>query len=163
MNSTNWSRFAARPILVGGLMVLLAACSGGGGAPATTTTSTTTTATTAILTTTATPTSTTSTTTTSTPMAPLPDNAADYAAAAFEAWKSGQLDRLHQLMTDDAYQVLASRAPSGDDQWSSAQCDGAAGSTYCQWHGAVDDLVLRVNNQAASLGDPQAVIEARFQ
>jgi DNA-binding transcriptional regulator YbjK len=95
-------------------------------------------------------------------MPPLPDNAADYAQAAFDAWLSGRLDRLQQLMADDAYQVLASRAPSDGDQWGSAQCEGAAGSTYCQWDGAVDSLVLRVDNQAVAAGESQAIIEARF-
>jgi len=93
----------------------------------------------------------------------LPDNAAGYAQAAFEAWLVGESDRMQQLMTADAYQVLADRTPSDDDRWGSGQCEGAAGSTYCQWSGSGDNLVLRVENEAASSGDAQAIIEARFE
>lgn len=147
MNLTRRHRSGAPVMLVVVLVLLVVACNGDGGTSASATTTTVPTTTTAA----------------STTMAPLPDNAADYAQAAFEAWLSGQPDRLQQLATADAYQVLADRPPSDGDQWGSAQCDGAAGSTYCQWNGAGDNLVLRVENEAASSGNAQAIIEARFE
>jgi type IV pilus biogenesis protein CpaD/CtpE len=164
MNRTR--RHVANPplVLVVSLVLLVAACNADGRTSASTTTTIMSTTSTAVpVTITTLPATTTTMAAASTTAALLPDNAADYAQAAFEAWLSGQSDRMQQLMTEDAYQVLAARAPSEGDRWGSARCEGAAGSTYCQWDGAVDNLVLRVENEAASSGDPQAIIEARFE
>jgi hypothetical protein len=92
----------------------------------------------------------------------LPTVPVDQASAAFDAWSSGDMERLAALTGDVAYEVLSTRLPSEDDGWGAPSCEGAAGSTYCSWTGVGERLVLRVANEAASRGEP-AVIEATFE
>lgn len=113
------------------------------------------------------PSSTTTTTITTVPPSTtgnaLPTVPVDQASAAFDAWSSGDMERLAALTDDAAYEVLSTRPPSEDDGWGMPPtCGGAAGSTYCSWTGVREKLVLRVANEAASRGEP-AVIEARFE
>ncbi|GBE20676.1 hypothetical protein BMS3Bbin01_00014 [bacterium BMS3Bbin01] len=95
----------------------------------------------------------------SAPMPPLlPD---DYAAVAFGAWRSGDLERLARLTTGPAYRLLVDRPPSDTDRWAFTSCREVLGNTYCAWTGTSDVLSLRVDNNAADEGLP-AVIEARM-
>lgn len=94
----------------------------------------------------------------------MPASAKDWAIAVFDAWTSGDDGRLRELTTDPAYRALVDRPPSADDDWpAEPACDGAVGSTYCQWIGTdgVEALLLRVSNQAVDAGEP-AVIDASF-
>ena len=94
----------------------------------------------------------------------LPDNAEDWAIATFQAWKVESDTALLELMTEEAYDQLVTERYQVDDGWDEQpQCDGAAGSTYCQFvTGSGDEaLILRISNQAVDAGEP-AVIEVRF-
>ncbi|MEZ5409513.1 MAG: hypothetical protein R2761_15905 [Acidimicrobiales bacterium] len=92
-----------------------------------------------------------------------PTEPAAYAEAAFTAWRQGDQTRLRRLATDPAYAVLEDRPPSPNDNWSTpATCEGAAGSTYCQWVGTGETLTLRIGNEAAATGQV-ALAEARFE
>jgi hypothetical protein len=92
-----------------------------------------------------------------------PDVPVDYATAAFEAWLAGDSATLRQLSTDPAYEVLTGRPPAAEDGWApEPSCEGAAGSTYCQWSGTDENLILRVGNEAVANGEV-ALLEARFE
>lgn len=89
---------------------------------------------------------------------------ADYASAAFDAWVDGDEDELRQRVQPSVAEFLLARGPGNVDPRPVPLCEGAAGSTYCTWLLAEDDiqLLLRVDNQAASEGQPGAVVEAAF-
>lgn len=92
-----------------------------------------------------------------------PTEPAAYAEAAFEAWRQGDQLRLRSLATDPAYAVLTNRPAAAADDWAMPPtCEGAAGSTYCQWVGARETLTLRIGNEAATTSKP-ALLEARFE
>lgn len=85
-----------------------------------------------------------------------------YAQAAFDAWASGDANMLARLTSDEAFAVLEDRPWEGDEEWAGLTCEGAAGSTYCEWEAGSERLVLRVANEAATVGQPDAVVEASF-
>jgi hypothetical protein len=89
---------------------------------------------------------------------------ADYARATFGAWVQGDQQELEQRAQPEVAEFLLALAPGVIDPLPEPFCEGAAGSTYCTWLLAEDDiqLLLRVNNQAASEGQPGAVVEAAF-
>src|SRR5690606_2196345 len=90
------------------------------------------------------------------------DSPAAYAEATFDAWLNDDSATVIQLSEPSAAQMLLARSP-GDEKWTEAPlCEGAAGSTYCTWSSVDTQLVLRVANEAASLGEPHAVTEAAF-
>lgn len=91
----------------------------------------------------------------------LPDDPTSYAAAAFRAWRRGDLSALSTLAEPQVVEILTAQAPE-PGRWGRPQCEGAAGSTYCAWTRPEVQLVLRVRNDLASTGEPQAVIEAFF-
>lgn len=89
---------------------------------------------------------------------------ADYAGAAFGAWVAGDQEELEQRAQPAVAEFLAIREPGTVDPVPDPACEGAAGSTYCTWLLADEDiqLQLRVVNQAASEGQPGAVVGAAF-
>jgi hypothetical protein len=93
----------------------------------------------------------------------LPDNPQAYATATFRAWLQGNEARLSRLAAPPVAEFLLARAPESTSGWSSPECEGAAGSTYCTWTRPETQLVIRVANEAASQGQPRAVTEASFQ
>ena len=93
----------------------------------------------------------------------LPTNAEDYATALIEAWERGDHDTASTLAAADALDVLFSQEGGGAGTWSLESCDGAAGSTYCTFGAGGDPkVIVRVANEAASLGQPEAVTEVQF-
>jgi hypothetical protein len=85
-----------------------------------------------------------------------------YVTAAFDAWLQGNDRRLRKLATAPVAAFLAARTPHESGEWSGPTCEGAAGSSYCAWTQADAQIVLRLNNEAASLGRKHAVVEAFF-
>ncbi|MPZ24420.1 MAG: hypothetical protein GEU28_13005 [Dehalococcoidia bacterium] len=87
---------------------------------------------------------------------------AQYAEAAFNAWLQGDEGTLTDLVTVPPADLLLARDP-GTDVWDGPPlCEGAAGSTYCTWASDSSQLLLRVANEVASQGQPNAVTEASF-
>jgi hypothetical protein len=91
---------------------------------------------------------------------PVPDNPQAYAKAFVAAWVDNDKGRARQLGEEGAVKaIFSARAP---DAPTFIRCEGAAGSTYCNWEGHEYTLVVRVKNQSASAGKPHAVFEATF-
>jgi hypothetical protein len=91
-----------------------------------------------------------------------PSTGPDVTASAFDAWRQGNEQLLRDLTTGPVADFLTAREPHETGEWTSLPCDGAAGSSYCPWARPDAQLVLRVANEAASLGQPHAVIGAFF-
>jgi peptidoglycan hydrolase-like protein with peptidoglycan-binding domain len=83
----------------------------------------------------------------------------DYAHNMFEAWLVGDHTRADLLGTPTSVPALFAREPSPD--WKIDRCEGAAGSTFCQWKLGSERLIMRVNNPTG--GAPVAVQEVRFE
>jgi hypothetical protein len=88
-------------------------------------------------------------------------NAHAYANALFRAWRSGDVSMERVLATPSAFSTLRAHRSSADARWTSAGCEGAAGSVYCTWNGAPGGLVFRVANELAAHGAPHAVQAVR--
>jgi hypothetical protein len=86
----------------------------------------------------------------------------DYASAAFGAWLDGDLAGLDHYAAGAVVDLLAARAPEDASGWTGPVCEGAAGSSYCTWSRAETRVTLRVANEAASQGRPDAVTSASF-
>ncbi len=83
--------------------------------------------------------------------------------AAFEAWEEGDMDTLETLVSDEALEVLEAQVADPTDNWSPVGCDAGAGSAFCTWESASGEtLEMRLENQAASAAEPDAVVEVRF-
>ncbi|HEY8525475.1 MAG TPA: hypothetical protein VIL48_10955 [Acidimicrobiales bacterium] len=93
--------------------------------------------------------------------APRTQDPARYVAAAFRAWRTGDLAALDRYVPGAVLDFLAARAPEAG-RWSRPTCEGAAGSTYCTWSRSETRLTLRVANEPASQGEPDAVTSASF-
>jgi hypothetical protein len=89
---------------------------------------------------------------------------AEYARAAFDAWRHGEGAALVDLSDPEVAQLLLARDVREDESWAAdpTRCEGAAGSTYCTWTSTEAQLTLRVGNEAAAAGAPHAVSEAAF-
>src|SRR5690606_19494876 len=145
-----------RSVLSALLVVALGACNTGAGGDTTSTLPSTTATTSA-------PTTSVATTTpseTTAPAEPLPTNPADYATAAFEAWVAGGDAQLDRLLTPEALETLREIDADRSADWEFGRCEGAAGSSYCNWVGPDGTLTFRVANEAASTGREQAITEA---
>lgn len=90
---------------------------------------------------------------------PLPTNAADYATAAFEAWRAYDEAMLARLLTEESLEALRSLTFDPGADWEFERCEGAAGSSYCKWTGPDGSLSFRVGNEAAGAGQEQAITE----
>lgn len=89
---------------------------------------------------------------------PIPTGAASYAQAGYTAWSRGDTDALAMLTTLDAFTTLNENP--WQEGWAFDHCEGTAGSTYCTWNLAGDQLVLQVGNETASSAQAHAIIGA---
>jgi hypothetical protein len=90
----------------------------------------------------------------------IPTDAESYAEAFVEAWLTGDRATADQLGTDEAVEAIF--ALEAGDGWALDHCEGAAGSSYCTFTAGGDPtVVVRVGNEAASLGEPDAVTEVQ--
>jgi hypothetical protein len=109
-------------------------------------------------------TTTTTTVATTVPTDALSTDPAEYASALVRAWERGDETAAGLLATDGAVQVLFSREGGGAGTWSLRGCEGAAGSSYCTFTaGGTPTVIVRVGNEAVSLGQPHAADEVRFE
>lgn len=90
---------------------------------------------------------------------PLPTVPDEYASAAFDAWVAGDDAVLERMLAPEALEDLrqVNADPSAD--WEFSRCEGAAGSSYCEWIGPDGALTFRVANEAASNGEDHAIAE----
>lgn len=97
------------------------------------------------------------------PIAPAyPQNAKAYAEAVIAAWKNHKIDRLGDLTTPEVQEQLLEIPGPPNMDWTYIMCDGAAGSSYCQFQNADGDkLTLKVVNQY--LGKAHAVGQVTFE
>ena len=80
--------------------------------------------------------------------------------AFVEAWLTGDRAFAEVLGTDEAVEAIF--ALEGGDGWALDHCEGAAGSSYCTFTAGGDPtVVVRVGNEAAGLGQPDAVTEVQ--
>jgi|SRR5690554_3483290 len=90
---------------------------------------------------------------------PLPTVPDEYASAAFDAWVAGDDAVLERMLAPEALEDLrqVNADPSAD--WEFSRCEGAAGSSYCEWIGPDGALTFRVANEAAANGEDHAIAE----
>jgi hypothetical protein len=91
----------------------------------------------------------------------IPRSAQDYGTAFVKAWVDGDRSRATLLGTESA--VKSAFASSADAMPRFVRCEGAAGSSYCTWAGDEHTIQLRLGNETASLGQPDAVNEVVFR
>lgn len=97
---------------------------------------------------------------TTTPAASYPGTAQAYAEAVLLAWRIRQFTRLTDLTSPEVLAQLQTTANIEFD-WSFINCQGAAGSSYCQYlNGDGDSATLRLNNQL--LGRAHAATEVKL-
>jgi hypothetical protein len=81
-----------------------------------------------------------------------------------KAWERGDRDAAATFATPDALETLFSREGGGEGTWSLEDCDGAMGSTYCTFSaGGEPSVIVRVENEAVTIGEAQAVFEVTFE
>ena len=101
-----------------------------------------------------------SATTTPTAAASYPGTAQGYAEAVLQAWRIRQFTRLTDLASPEVLTQLQTTANIETD-WSFVNCQGAAGSSYCQYvNGDGDSATLRLDNQL--LGRAHAATEVKL-
>lgn len=101
----------------------------------------------------------TSSTAATTPAMPSTPDA--YATAFIAAWVAADRDAASALATPEVVDQLFA-VDAGEAPWALVTCEGAAGSSYCTFgDGAGGEIVVRVGNEAAALGQPQAIAEVR--
>jgi len=95
---------------------------------------------------------------------PLPDDPADYADALIIAWGVGDDVRMAQLATDEVVETLGDYGDVGGPHWDQTGHDAGARSVFVAYKNTDDGttLELRLENETASAGDTQAVVEAKF-
>lgn len=85
-----------------------------------------------------------------------------YATALIEAWSTGDAATAEVLATDEAFDALFAFESGGPGTWALDGCEGAAGSSYCTFRAGGDPtVVVRVLNEPASQGQPDAVTEVQ--
>jgi len=94
----------------------------------------------------------------------FPTNALDYADALVVAWGEGDASGMKDFAGPEAVDALKDYGMPGGSGWKQTDSDSGAGSTFVTYENADDGakVELRVGNEAASNGQPQAVNEAKF-
>jgi hypothetical protein len=93
----------------------------------------------------------------------LPTSIDAYADAFVAAWHGGDTVLLDRLGTPDAVAKAHAHDDVAPQTWTRSGCDGTAGSSFCTYRDpANDQLIVEVNNSAASLGQDHAVTDVRF-
>ena len=169
-------------------LVLGAACgssSGGEAAPTTTVAVTTTAAPTTAAPTTVAPATATPSTVAPTTVAPataptsepettvdpsyIPTDPDAYADFFIKAWAAGDRTRALKFGSASAVDTLFAYEAGGEEgapppDWQVVECEGAAGSSYCTFSAGGDPkIIVRVMNEAASQGQPQAISEVQIK
>ncbi len=97
---------------------------------------------------------------TPTASADFPSTARLYGEAVLLAWRSNQLTRLGDLVTSTVLSQLQSTGAI-EPNWAYLECQGAAGSSYCQFrNGDGDAVTVRLDNQL--LGKAHATTEVKL-
>jgi hypothetical protein len=92
--------------------------------------------------------------------AAFPSSARLYAEAVLLAWRTNQQSRLAELVSPTVLSQLQTTT-NVEPNWVYASCQGAAGSTYCQFlNGDGDAATLRLENQL--VGEPHAATEVKL-
>jgi hypothetical protein len=92
--------------------------------------------------------------------ASYPGTAQGYAEAVLQAWRIKQFTRLTDL-TSPAVLTQLQTTGNIESDWSFVNCQGAAGSSYCQYlNGDGDSATLRLDNQL--LGRAHAATEVKL-
>lgn len=91
--------------------------------------------------------------------AEIPTEPQAYAQALIDAWLAGDRATAEALVADpdDAEELFDEDDVTGVPEFS--RCEGAAGSTYCTWTGTGYEIVIRVGNEAVSLGELGAITD----
>jgi hypothetical protein len=93
--------------------------------------------------------------------APYPGQARDYAEAVIAAWKAKDRPRLADLSSAQIQEQLMEIPGPPNMTWTYVMCDGAMGSSYCQFSNADGHkLTVRVINE--KVGQAHAVTEVRY-
>lgn len=94
----------------------------------------------------------------------FPTNALDYADALVVAWGEGDESAMHDFAGQQTVDALKDYGMPGGSSWKQTESDSGAGSTFVTYENADDGakVELRIGNEAASNGQPQAVKEAKF-
>ena len=92
---------------------------------------------------------------------PVPTASYQYAALFAIAWSAGDRAAMEQLAPTDVVD-LAFTEPGA--AWSTMECDGGMGSTFCTFSEIEGEVLLsvRVGNEAVSAGSDEAVTEVSF-
>lgn len=94
--------------------------------------------------------------------AEFPKTARAYAESVLAAWKQHQLEWLGDLTTPQVQEQIIEIPGPPNQSWTYHTCNGAAGSTFCEFFNANGDaIVLRVTNSL--LGKAHAVAGVTFQ
>jgi hypothetical protein len=90
----------------------------------------------------------------------FPSTARLYGEAVLLAWRTNQQTRLGDLVTSTVLSQLQT-AGTVEPNWAYVECQGAAGSSYCQFrNGDGDAVTLRMDNQL--LGKAHATTEVKL-
>lgn len=94
----------------------------------------------------------------------FPTNAVDYADALVIAWGEGDEPAMQDLAQPEVLEVLEEYGIPGGSHWEQTDSDSGAGSTFVTYENSEDATIveLRVRNEDASSGEPNAVVEAKF-
>lgn len=93
-----------------------------------------------------------------------PSNASAYADELVRAWGNGSDIEVKEHATQNVVDALSAHGDEHATRWHRITADGAAGSSYVVYRNKTTGelLTLRVNNEAAALGEDAAVHQIRF-
>src|SRR5690625_7907259 len=96
--------------------------------------------------------------------AATPDDPVDYADALIIAWGNGDEDQMRQFANDEVIDALTDYGQAGGPHWDQTEHDAGAGSVFVTYTNTENDdsVELRIENETASAGEEQAVVEAKF-
>jgi hypothetical protein len=93
----------------------------------------------------------------------LPRDPEGYADAAYDAWANGNDDQLDQMLGDDAFPLLATRAWLPSDGWKKSGCESTSEGFFCRWEATNgEQLEMRLDEDDATAGAQDAVTDVIF-